>query len=375
MPVGSLSAMPVVVHTPLPYEATPGIVAGVAPVGATHVQLEAPGVRARFRLPRRGGAFRVGPTGLPARDHTLVVRFVRGERTLAVRRVPHLYGLPARTAAFRPPTLSDAAAMRTLRGSRSQSGAVTGVWARNLATGRAASWNAGARFPAASTLKLAILMTVLARRADDPVRSRSWRRYAALIRDSSNEAANALLTDLGGSTAGGGRVVNGFNAALGLRDSDMYGGYVIGTSARPAGFRPAATLGDVPPVRVEEQAAFERGKQTTAHDLGLLLSALHAATLGRGPAAALGVSPREARVTVWLLLHARYAGLLDPAAAEPVAHKAGWLASVQHDAGLLFTPRGVVVLVVLTHREAGVSYAASRRYAAVVLRSLRRLRR
>jgi hypothetical protein len=97
--------MPVAVHTPLPYEATPGIVAGVAPVAATHVQVEAPGLRVRFRLPRGRHRFRVGPTGLPARDLTLTVRFLRGARTVAVRRVAHLYGLPARTAAFRPPTL------------------------------------------------------------------------------------------------------------------------------------------------------------------------------------------------------------------------------------------------------------------------------
>jgi hypothetical protein len=108
------------VHTPLPYEATPGIVAGVAPAGATHVQVEAPGVRARFRLPRGRAAFRVGPTGLPARDLTLTVRFLRAGRTVALRRVPHLYGLPARAAAFRPPTVTDAAAARLLRGSSSE---------------------------------------------------------------------------------------------------------------------------------------------------------------------------------------------------------------------------------------------------------------
>jgi hypothetical protein len=214
-------------------------------------------------------------------------------------------------------------------------------------------------------------MTVLARRGDDPVRGGSWRRYSALIRDSSNEAANELLVELGGSTSGGGARVNAVMRQLGLLDSEMYGGYTIGTSVRLR----STPEPQLPPAWVEEQAAFPRGKRTSARDLGLLVSALHAATLGRGPAARLGLSPREARVTVWLLLHAAYDGLLEPAASEPVAHKAGWLSSVQHDAGLLFTPRGAVAVVILTHREAGVSAGASRAYAARVLRLLGRLRR
>ncbi len=372
---GSLPTMPfAVVHTPLAYEATPGIVAGVAPPGATHVALEAPGVRVRFRLPTRRRAFRVGPAGLPGHDLTLTVRFLRGGRTVALRRVPHLFGLPARAAAFRPPTLLDPRAKRGLHGSTSQAGAVSAVWARNLATGRAASWNAGARMPAASTLKLAVLMTVLAGRDEDPVASRSWSTYRALIRASSNQAANRLLVALGGSTSRGGAAVNAFARALGLRSTDMYGGYELEPPPND-GARPAAARRDVPPVRVERQASFPRGKQTTAHDLGLLLTALHAASLGRGRGARLGLAPREARVTLWLLLHTWYPGLLAPSAEEPVAHKAGWLARVQHDAALLYTRRGPVVVVVMTHRESGVAYAASRAYGARVLRLLDRLRR
>jgi hypothetical protein len=168
-------------------------------------------------------------------------------------------------------------------------------------------------------------------------------------------------------------MVNATMRSLGLRDSDMYGGYVIGTAARPASV--AAASIDVPPARVDRQAAFPPGKRTSARDLGLLVTALHAATLGRGPAARLGVSPREARVAVWLLLHTRYAGLLDPAASEPVAHKAGWLSLGPARRGTPLHGRGPVAVVVVTHREAGVSYAASRAYAARVLRALARLRR
>jgi hypothetical protein len=51
-----------------------------------------------------------------------------------------------------------------------------------------------------------------------------------------------------------------------------------------------------------------------------------------------------------------------------VAHKAGWLDIVQHDASLVFTPHGILVLVIMTQGSGGVSYPDSRAYGARVLR-------
>jgi len=79
-------------------------------------------------------------------------------------------------------------------------------------------------------------------------------------------------------------------------------------------------------------------------------------------------------VALWLLIHARYPGLVREATVAPVAHKAGWLGNLQHDAALIFTPRGTLVCVILTEAPGGVSYTSSRAYGArVVHLALKRL--
>jgi len=140
----------------------------------------------------------------------------------------------------------------------------------------------------------------------------------------------------------------------------MYGGYTISAF--------------VPPVDADDQPSIAAGKHTTAHDLGVLLVSLAQAANGRGPAHALGLTGRKARVALWLLLHARYPGLVREATGSPVAHKAGWLDTLQHDAALIFTPKGTLVSVIMTEASGGVSYTSSRDYGArVVHLALRRL--
>jgi beta-lactamase class A len=257
-------------------------------------------------------------------------------------------------------------ALSTLR----EPGATTGVWVADLHTGRGASWNAGAQLPAASTLKLAILMTLLARESEDPPRSSAWSTEERLVFDSSNRAANELLARIGGSTLSGSAAVNAFVATLGATRTDMFGGYLLEPGEdRRAAPSPFST----PPALPTEQPSLPRGKRTTAHDLGVMLHALLLAAAGRGPAVRQGLSPHEARVALWLLLHARYPGLVRPNTPFPVAHKAGWLGDVQHDGTLVFRTRGTLLLAVMTYGAGGVSYTASRAYVARVLRLAARL--
>jgi hypothetical protein len=149
-------------------------------------------------------------------------------------------------------------------------------------------------------------------------------------------------------------------AALGARSTDMYGGYLLEPGER--------RLQETPPAAVESQPGYPAGKHTSAHDLGLLASALVQAAVGAGPATELGVSAHEARTALWLLVHVHYPGLFAPASPFPVAHKAGWLPDVQHDTAIVFTPKGPLVAVALNYAAAGVSYAASETYGSELLR-------
>ncbi len=243
----------------------------------------------------------------------------------------------------------------------------SGVYVQDLGTGQGAAWNASARFPAASTLKLAIAVAVL--RAHDgvpPAGSRVASLLTSMLVRSDNDAANALEVWLAGSTSAGSARVNETMRALGLHDSEMYGGYER-TPQRAA----------VPiPIRVESSPAFGVGKYTTAWDLARLARAVYLAAGGKGSLPQLGVTASEARHLLWLLALVEDGGKLGRFAGSDVRvlHKAGWLAPARHDAGIVVWPGGAFVAAVLTWNRAGVGTAGDVLAGRVAAESLKRFR-
>ena len=130
--------MPLIVNTPQPFEASPGLVRGVAPAGTHHVTLYAHGRQiARTWLHEGQRRFLIAPRGLPAGDQTIdVAAYSRKGRRLGQARVANVYGLPAAAFTLRPATTTDGAVQRALSGLRSQPGATDGVWAVDLRTGQ-----------------------------------------------------------------------------------------------------------------------------------------------------------------------------------------------------------------------------------------------
>jgi beta-lactamase class A len=314
----------------------------------------------RMKSGRR--AFLFGPIGLPPRDLTLTVEALAGKRVLARARIDHVFGLPAAAAKVAPPRSLDARVQRRVVALPARTGVTSAAWVRDLATGRTAAYNAAARFPAASTIKLAILLAVLARDDTDPVRSSAWRLERALVLSSSNSAANALIP-----RAGGPAVVDALARSLGATATFTCCPYLLEAGERA--YSPAsARRTPLPPSTVAVQPTFPCCKYTTAHDLGTLLVSLTLAASGHGPALRPGITAREARVVLWLLIHASYPGLVRSAVPYPVGHKAGWLPDMQHDAALVFSPRGTLVAVFMNYSAGGVNYARVRAAAGDVVR-------
>jgi hypothetical protein len=322
----------------------------------------------------RGGKFAIAATGLPRGDRSLKIVAYASGRALGSKVIRPVSGLPR--VAFKTQTakVTVASVQRRLKGIDGPG--VRAVWMRGMASGDAASYNAGARFTAASTLKLGILMTSLAHNSRNPVNGPVWGAYKRMVLDSDNASANVVEVQMGGSTSGGSAMVNAFCRRLGCRDTDMYGGYIPNTGfARFVRSEVAPTTdvvpraaGTVPPVRTERSPGIGTyGKHTTAHDLGLLAAGLVEAAGGRGAARRQGISRHEARVAIYLLIHARYTGLVRPNVRDVVGHKAGWLGGVEHDNALIFTPRGTVVAVIMS-QGGGVGLSGSGRYAGRVLR-------
>lgn len=208
------------------------------------------------------------------------------------------------------------------------------IWVHDLVTGRTAGWNSDALFPAASTVKLALVIAVLERRGE---LDRNLYDLRAMTGWSSNLAANRLFGRIGGRP-----VVEAALRRLGARRSTYPQGYRVGTAAAPLDVRKAPPL--------------VSGRVTTAHDLGRILYVLHAGALGNRPALERSRLDRlRSSEALSLLLDSEptgnNAGLLLPwlARGTRVAQKNGWLHDARHTAAIVYFRRGPKIVVVLTY--------------------------
>jgi Beta-lactamase enzyme family len=362
---------PPAIVAPAPRQVSFGQVHGTVGPGTKRVLVTVDGVVEGSRAPSRGRYRFV--LDLPPRDVTIRVIAENATGRQTSKAVAPVYGLPraGRPAAPRP-SAEDGSLARLVKRLAGGYGGIAGVYVQDLRTRRGAAWNARAHFPAASTVKLAIAVEVLRTVASRPApRSYLYEQLRSMLVYSDNVAANSLLTWLGGSTSGGATEVNSLLGSLGLGDTIMYGGYIIDTAAT----RPI-------PLRVEEQPAYGVGKHTTASDLAGLHRVLHAAAGGRGGLLRLPgrFTPADARFLMWLLAHSADHGKIDRflAGSVPVLHKAGWVSTARHDAGIVYWRGGSYVVAVMTWNGSGVGTSAdvlAGRMAAAGLDRFRELRR
>lgn len=359
---------PPAIEQPAAHQVSYGLVTGRAASGTTRVLVFANGRRLASR-PLAGRRFTLR-VELPLGEVAVRVTTMSdtGERSSA--RVRDVFGLPSRARPRVAAARLDATLQRKLAGiARAYSG-TAGWYVQSLTGGRGAAWNAKARFPAASTLKVAIAVAVLAEHSGIPP---PGSRLDALLREmiipSDDAAANSLLVWLGGSTTSGAYRVNDLMRSIGLTDTLMYGGYETRTLSGPI------------PRRVDESPAFGVGKYTTAWDMASLWRALWLASGGIGPlrASERGLTPADARYLLWLAAHVRDQPKLDSSIrverGVEVLHKAGWISTARHDTGLVFWEGGVFVAGVMTWRSNRVSTSSDRLAGRVAAMALQRFRR
>jgi hypothetical protein len=372
-----------VITAPGPREASFGIVTGRVGPGTTRLVIQVNGLTkadvrltTRFRTYIPAAPFRIRVT-LPPRDSTVRVIAYDAAGNSAARTVGPVFGLPRAGSPVPLRSSEDPVLARRIRALVQNYPGPASVFVQDLRTGRGAAWNARARYQAASTLKLGIAVEVLRVLRGKP---KPGTRLANLFHDmlvySSNQAANDLEVWLGGSTYAGGAQVTATLRALHLNDSNMYGGYILGTaSTRPI------------PLRVESQPPyFTFGKYTTAWDLARLHRFFHRAAAGRGLLLGLPghFTVSDARYLLYTLAHVRDPGKLDRyIGAQPgvsVLHKAGWIIHARHDSGLVFWRGGAFVVTVMTWNWNGagsssdilagrVAEAALKRFSEVSARS------
>lgn len=291
-------------------------------------------------------------TSLPMRDTTLAVVAVdaEGQRRRSAPVGP-VFGLSRAALPSLTPTRHDAKLAVRVRALARTFGAYAGVYVQDLRSGRGAAWNARARFPAASTLKLAIAVEVLRTLPSPPARGSSVDALMhSMLIFSDDAAANRLEVLIGGSTSGGSARINATLEAIGLQNTDMYGGYELDQLARPI------------PIETTSQPPIANTKHSTAADLARLLRSVYLAAIGRGPlrTRVAGFTPSEARYLLYLLFHVRDPGKLDRFLPHwtAVAHKAGWNSTSRSDNGIVVWPGGALVATVMTYARGGVGTSA-----------------
>jgi beta-lactamase class A len=237
--------------------------------------------------------------------------------------------------------------------------ATSGVYVQHLVTGCGAASNADAQFPAASTLKAAILVDAVRRGRAADLRSTLDR----MVIDSDDVAANSVLASIGGGSGdAGARSVTDTLHALGLNRSLVRRPYIVEDSRQPL------------TIRTDRAPALFTNFITTPYELARLMVAIHRGAVGRGGVARLGIGAVAARAELLArLLDVRdrsklVAGL---PSSVPVAHKTGYTEQVKHDGGVVYLRSGPVVAAAMTWSASGVGDATGDRFVAEVARAAR----
>ena len=247
--------------------------------------------------------------------------------------------------------------------------AISGVYVQHLVSGCGAGVNAAAQFPAASTLKAAILLDVERRSKGAPSATMN-RLLDQMIIDSDDKAANQVLAIQGGgdAVAGAGRVTQTMRA-MGLSSSLIRRPYII---------EPLARQGRPIPVGVTARPALYTNFISTPFELARMISAVHRGMRGGGPLPGIGIGATTLRTAVVpRLLRVRDRTKLVAGAPDGVlvAHKSGYNTNVKHDAGIMYLPSGPVVVVAMSWSETAVTDAVGDRFIADVAQAAaRRLR-
>jgi beta-lactamase class A len=323
------------------------------------IEVQADG-RITARLRPAPGPRRVSvpvPTGVhPVRVRAIGRGGARWSATVRVRALP-----PSARRAGRIPGFVDRRLQRDVEGLVAGMPAVTGVYVQHLVTGCGAAVNADAQFPAASTLKAAILVDAVRRGQAAPLGPTLDR----MIIDSNDQAANSALAALGGGSgdAGAAQVTRTLRD-LGLSRSLVRRPYIIENARRPL------------PIETTRGTSLYTNFISTPYELARLMVAVHRGAIGRGGVARIGIGAGAARRELLArLLDVRdttklVAGL---PSGVPVAHKTGYTDQVRHDAGIIYLRSGPVAAAAMAWSPSGVGGTAERFIARVATAARSRL--
>jgi beta-lactamase class A len=347
---------PPTLREPRPGAAFFGQMIAQRPAGATSAELVLDGSLVGPLQLRSDGTAWARLVAAPGR-YNLQVRFRRNGRVIATAVSRRVWLLPTSARHSVQPATASSALQNRLRTAAARFNGISGIWVHDVASGVAGSWNAGAKFPAASTVKLGVMVEAMRRTGARPEQSPLAADVAAIGAWSSNLAPNRLMSAIGGPSGAQAGLIR-----LGAVRSTYPGNYIVATAA--------------PPVTTVNQPPLRTSRVTTAADMGVAITTIHRAA--RGELAALratGMTLAQARLLLGHLLASQADGdnlgivRQGFAATTPVAQKHGWISNTRHSVAIAYTPEGPVVVVVLTNHT-GLTRAQAAALGSDVVRAI-----
>lgn len=240
---------------------------------------------------------------------------------------------------------------------------VMGIFAKDLQTGQELCINCKVAFTGMSTLKVGIALEVY-RTHEIPLDATSATQMNRMLTQGSNEAANALLNEIGaGSAISGALRVTDFLWNQGLRNTYLATPF---TNTEDAGT--TVSTGPAFPTtanaRTDVVTQPDPSHQTTPMDIGLLLEAVYQCSHGGGTLRIIhpnALPPAECEeVLAWM--ERNQANPLLAQGMPPgtrLAHKHSWQAHTHADIALVYGPRTDFALTVFLYEPAWQTWEES----------------
>jgi beta-lactamase class A len=246
-----------------------------------------------------------------------------------------------------------------LRQQSAQWDGVVGIAVHDLKTGERFGINDHTVFSGASVLKVPILVYAYAKLGALSAEQGSW--ADAMIEESDNEAANALLAAGAGgygpeAALQGVEEMSAMLAALGLEETYLLAPYATGDAATYNVAYKEPSMPDVAPGRT----AADEFAHATPGDMAQFFSLLAQCAGGEGPLLAYwggALTPQACSEIVDLMAqpHDTERMVAGIPGDVRVAHKGGWLLDMQADVGIVYSPNRTYVAAIYMWRDGLVS--------------------
>ncbi len=240
-------------------------------------------------------------------------------------------------------------------------GGLASIFIMDLASGEEVSINAQLPLSGMDMLKVPIVLQLYSQLDQPPTLRQRQLISDTLVARPDNLAANELLNVIAGEEDPylGSDLVTQSMQHLGLQNTFIIGPY--DTAERPGLRTPETPANSAEEVMTNPDPIM----QTTAEDMGLLLSMIYYCAKDQGGAIMAAfpneLTPAECQAELDYMLRNKTGSLIEEGvpADVPIAHRHGWIRDTHGDAGIVFSPGGDYVIVAYLYRADWLEWVVS----------------